>query len=252
VKSNGQAGMAGVARLSRVGRVCINQHIEHVDERNKQVQLMHDIYSRAVRVVIWLGPDLGNEVSKAISGMDHIYAACIDIPPEDYDNFYKAPVLEREPVGNFDPQSVDDWVVLDQFFSHSWFFRVWCIQETTLAHDRLVLCGENEISWDKLHLTAEWIDDCQQRELNMPKHFKEIDIRGAISMHRVSKYDIDTSQAPLLELLNRFRHTLATDPRDKVYAILGLMEWKEEKTLVEVDYRKSVCEVYTDVVWATV
>lgn len=136
--------------------------------------------------------------------------------------------------------------MLGRFFSRPWFFRVWCIQEAALARTQLVLCGGHEVEWDKLHLTVEWIEEYQELGLDLPRHFKEIDIRGAISMYRVNRNWADPNKTPLLEYLNHFRHSLATDPRDRVYAIRSLKKG-EEKPLADFDYGKSVCEVYTDV-----
>ena|SRR2546430_3295560 len=48
----------------------------------------------------------------------------------------------------------------------------------------------------------------------------------------------------LLELLRTTRRTKATDPRDKVYALLGLAD---EEMFFEVDYEKDVRDVFTNV-----
>jgi hypothetical protein len=51
----------------------------------------------------------------------------------------------------------------------------------------------------------------------------------------------------LLKALDTFRRWDATDPRDKVYGILGLAELDEERQLITVNYNRSVAEVYHDV-----
>jgi hypothetical protein len=45
-------------------------------------------------------------------------------------------------------------------------------------------------------------------------------------------------------VLSRFRATQSTDPRDKIYGLLGLAT---DNFGIQPDYRKSVCEVYLDV-----
>jgi hypothetical protein len=40
-----------------IDAICINQ--ENLDERSRQVLLMQEIYTRALRVIIWLGEDEG-------------------------------------------------------------------------------------------------------------------------------------------------------------------------------------------------
>lgn len=61
--------------------------------------------------------------------MKHVYEACLETSPDDYGEFYKVPVSERESHGDFNPHSIDDWVTLGQFFLRNWFFRVWCVQD---------------------------------------------------------------------------------------------------------------------------
>jgi hypothetical protein len=161
-------------RLLWIDQICINQ--TDVQERNGQVRLMYRIYNRTIRLVIWLGLDKCNEAGKALSGMDHIFAACM----AQYQWVYQAPVFEIEIETDFDPNVADDWIVLGRFFSRPWFFRVWCTQEAALARTQLILCGEHEVNWDKLHLTVEWIENYQREGMDLPRHLKEIDIRGAI------------------------------------------------------------------------
>jgi hypothetical protein len=53
----------------------------------------------------------------------------------------------------------------------------------------------------------------------------------------------------LLDLLARYRFKCATDPRDKIYSLLGLAT---DDLGIEADYRKSVKDVYIDVVKAQI
>jgi len=47
-----------------IDAICINQ--DNLDERSQQVSLMTDIYSKARRVIIWLGEDWDRKASMAI------------------------------------------------------------------------------------------------------------------------------------------------------------------------------------------
>jgi hypothetical protein len=48
---------------------------------------------------------------------------------------------------------------------------------------------------------------------------------------------------PLLELLELAQSAGATDPRDRIFALLGLVA-REERAMVELNYRSSPCEVF--------
>jgi hypothetical protein len=50
----------------------------------------------------------------------------------------------------------------------------------------------------------------------------------------------------LLQALSTYRHWQATDRRDKVYGILGLIELGEERTIIPIDYEKCAQEVFRD------
>jgi len=45
-----------VGRLLWIDAICIDQTKEGEQERNQQLQIMGQIYSRAATVIIWLGP----------------------------------------------------------------------------------------------------------------------------------------------------------------------------------------------------
>jgi hypothetical protein len=50
--------------------ICINQ--EDVIERNHQVQLMKEIYTKASKVVVWLGPDGEGHAKKAVAAIEFV------------------------------------------------------------------------------------------------------------------------------------------------------------------------------------
>jgi hypothetical protein len=56
----------------------------------------------------------------------------------------------------------------------------------------------------------------------------------------------DQTTYTLVELLHAFRSFEATDPRDKVYGLLNLISSRSEREAIEVNYDKSVGQVYAD------
>lgn len=51
------------------------------------------------------------------------------------------------------------------------------------------------------------------------------------------------------QILLDIAHAEATDPRDKVYGVLGLLGNPMSETLMEPDYSKSIGEIYADAAW---
>jgi hypothetical protein len=110
-----------------VDALCINQ--DDVAERSQQVSIMHEIYSSAERVVIWLG-EAGNGSDDAFDSLQ----AMVELPEEgeqSVDDDHRVSVMRQ----------------CSSFFTslseqRSWFSRIWILQELALASkDPLVLCG---------------------------------------------------------------------------------------------------------------
>ncbi|PVH70657.1 HET-domain-containing protein, partial [Cadophora sp. DSE1049] len=94
-------------RVIWVDVLCIDQTDE--DERAQQVRLMRDIYSKAKRVLVWVGEETP-DVEKAFSIL-----------------LQSAPVAERYSI------EFIDWNAVIQLLDWSWFTRVWVLQEVAHA-----------------------------------------------------------------------------------------------------------------------
>jgi hypothetical protein len=124
-----------------IDAMCINQK-DNI-ERVSQVSLMGEIYSKDVEVLVWLGKDktglkdflwLHRELLpklRALSISDTITAS-------DVDNSLTLSTLGFMSVERWD----DLWDAYRLFCaSRRWFFRVWIVQEISLAHTVTVWCG---------------------------------------------------------------------------------------------------------------
>lgn len=132
---------------------------------------------------------------------------------------------------------------LRAFFGSPWFTRIWCVQEIVLARKAVVLFGYNEeLSWRTVGTGAEWLfEEKYLAEIRDPD-LCGIRVDGAYNMFNSKMY----RENELLLALTDFRHCASTDPRDKVYALLGIVRWDSGVPPLEIDYQKSVREVYID------
>ncbi|EFQ25166.1 heterokaryon incompatibility protein [Colletotrichum graminicola] len=247
--------------------LCINQG--DLEERADQVQLMREIYSRAATVLVWLGLD-GDEgqAARAIPLMESIHQACEDrarargVALLAMAHFTPATerleglagvsipdiaaVAERAGRPGPDPEG---WAAIRWVLSRPWFTRVWCVQEIVLARASKVCIGSHSFDWVKLGVTASWLSEQSiASDYDVPPELEGMNWDAAYSMFDTS----DLSESSLLEVLVAFRDLVATDPRDKVYGLLGLVSHEALARFPGVDYRKSVAEVYGDVVRASV
>jgi hypothetical protein len=145
--------MNGLANLIWIDAICINQ--KDLAERASQVLLMDDIYSKASRVIAWLGKD-ESDAQETLLVLTHVntlmknYWDTGRFHP-DRDRFMDPGFLQRI---NFN-LPMDEWIRLWDAFSRffrrrRYFDRGWILQELALTRHILMLCGRHELPWDKM------------------------------------------------------------------------------------------------------
>jgi hypothetical protein len=114
------------------------------------------------------------------------------------------------------------------------------LQEMAAARVMVVLCGSDELTgagffWGLSGL-LEWCRDVEIRGMVSSILY----LLGDASVMRVDKPDdaqpFRLGICPLSQLVDMFRLREATDPRDKVYALLGIMSQESTKTDIVPDY----------------
>lgn len=203
-----------------IDSICIDQNC--ISERNHQLSLMRSIYSSASRVTI----DLGSEFDGSAAFMYWIS----DLhAPSDYAAQFVQP--SRETIRNF--------------FTRPWFRRVWVLQEAMLAREIVAICGDQEVSWEAFKTFKNYDQGKTVRPL--PYVLKD----SASKWIENVEMDEEKISRRLFNCLRESRGCEATDPRDKVYALLPLLMGNflsqgKYKPLVEPDYSRTMTQIYTD------
>ncbi|KAF6812498.1 heterokaryon incompatibility protein [Colletotrichum plurivorum] len=241
--------------------ICINQ--ADMEERGEQVQLMREIYSRAEGVVVWLGPDAEGRAARAVPLMGAIYDACqghalskgVELlsmahftpATESQDGLAGVSISDIAAAGLIPDEA--SWDALRWLLSRPWFTRVWCVQEIVLARSSRVHVGSRFFDWEKLGVTVAWFSEQNlASDYDVPRELQGVSWENAYGMFDTS----EISELSFLEILTTFRDFDATNPRDKVYGLLGLAIEEALEGFPGVDYRKSVAEVYADVIKTSV
>jgi hypothetical protein len=205
-----------------VDRLCIN--MEDVAERNYQAALMPQIARSASETIVWLGED--DESSEvAIKFVDSHY------------NFIGK--LDREEI-----LGVNEALV--SLFAREWWSRVWMVQEVILAKSVTVTCGSWSTSFEEFvhlrnfQLPQELLPDYQL----VMQPIKEMPFGDLLLVWDQLQSEILNGTATLFSMMTVTRKLRSTDPRDKVYAPLGLC--RENSGSITVDYRKSWTKVYKE------
>lgn len=220
------------ARIVWIDALCINQ--DDLEERGHQVARMANIYSRARKVIAWLGPDY-NDAVKALQGLQYVGQQV-----EATNNHYMARAPgASEPTWHdpTEPLPLDDsfWAAVIDLIHRPWFSRVWVIQEIHMGNVNAFLkCGSTEIPWSLFQRTA--------RCLTMKAaHF--------IARSHIGRLNTMCSLTPgknfdfFLSILSHHNHCF--DPRDFIYGILSLAPADLQQALC-VDYSSDTQSVYKD------
>ena len=169
---------------------------------------MKRIYNTADKVLVYIG----EEEEGSNSGMDCI--ADVD--------------------GDAGNQHIYPQGAVSGLLSRPWFSRLWVIQEVARSRSAVVICGARAVSWDCF---ARW-------------PFRTRGEGSAYALPGILNYPSGFTPTSggdsLLQLLYDNRNAMASDPRDKVFGVLGLME-DNSPYLSLIDYELSCEKAYMQV-----
>ncbi|KAF2809814.1 HET-domain-containing protein, partial [Mytilinidion resinicola] len=192
-----------------VDAICIDQ--ENRKERAHQVGIMKRIYQLASKVVVYLGEDVNFKDS---------------VP------------------------SIRMLWLLDS----SWYTRMWTLQESLLNPNTIVRHGETMLSWEDLEIGFRSLppsfryNAAQRNAILRVQTTRELrlqfrELQGFVQHPQPTDRTIADRLSRMLSLCQYFE---CGDPRDKVFAILGLVDNLDFNALPELnpDYNTPVTEIY--------
>jgi ankyrin repeat protein len=219
-----------IDRVLWVDAICIDQSNER--ERGHQVQQMCKIYSQAEEVIVWLG-QATEETNILMDSLRRLEEHSSILGYRHWDlaqwNTFWLSIL-RNP--GFKPHKG-----LDLLLRRPWFRRVWILQEIANAKKASVWCGTKHVRARIFALAPSLIGIKPERHCQavldiMPGHLRE---ESWWSENR-----------DLYNLLLKFSESEASDPRDKVYALLGISSDARDANSLSPNYTKGLQEVIRD------
>ena len=234
------------ARTLWVDAVCIDQ--ENIDERGRQVQVMGEIYRRSRCTLVWLGPADGDtgpayallrKMKEQIGSVDSLVT-----PSASSDDLWL-------PAGC----SFDHVKAFSRLCAREYWSRAWVCQEFALSPRTLLYCGTFVIwrnsfqaAFRKLYAKLfsarkfgfevrylDWLDVLEpigapNRVLTLTSQLRRDSVIG------------------ILDGLLPMRFMRASDPRDYVFAMLGLVD-EAARSIVVTNYEQSIEVVYKELAW---
>ncbi|KAK7909001.1 Heterokaryon incompatibility protein 6- OR allele [Apiospora marii] len=212
-----------------IDAVCINQ--ADMDERSQQVAMMRSIYERSAMTLVWLGRDNGT----AQKSMQMIMEVA---------NWRQIRFGNAQRYGEFwDESTADpfppniDWDAVGAFFSAAWFTRLWVIQEVVLSTHVHVFWGKYQMCWRHLVQTTHYITHSVSDENLEPG--SRVGLSNTVMIGKIQ----DEKSHPLFVLVSNPRLG-ATDPKDRVFALYGLLK-EDLLDETQVALRKSFSPDYS-------
>lgn len=225
-----------------IDALCINQN--SVEERSQQVQLMANIYSRASRVLVWLG-EASNDSDSAIKTSEKwTLEYCFD-----EDSPMHLDLISELLEDRFDQET---WSAVQSLVKRPYWTRTWVFQEIMLGHDVQVKCGYKDMPWKCIEGLLEIAYQVERKEetlkLRLREHRWTIIKDTLETINRLAVFtnfpDATEQQAQIFSLLRWTTALSCGDPRDRIYGILQLT--KDSDSYPSPDYSASVAKVYTD------
>ena len=229
-----------------IDQISINQ--SDIAERSSQVMLMGRIFGSASTVVAWMGntPIEDKVISLATEFSDALDKHRVENPQAtEVEHVQKttAHVLSARQILK------SEVLNLGELFT-SWFERVWIIQECLLARNIQLLYGSRQLSWQLVSNTLDVWAEGNRHMFRSPAI--RTGSRKLFPMEAMcaAKKSLMAGNILLLEdYLAISRTNGCSDPRDHVYGLLSIPRRQQSTQItekLEVDYTKSVAQVYTD------
>jgi hypothetical protein len=214
-----------------IDAICINQRDR--DEKSEQLPLMTDIYRRASRILVWLGaPENGQDtrvVRKMIKALSwsEIFVSTSSWLAILFDNEEEA------------------FIAVGRLFSYPWFERISVVQEVAVGATVHIMYHGIFVDWDTLARVAKRLDTGTYLYARLLYHLSPKITSTNTSDPKLGRSStintIERLHLANLEMITRFRDVIrldhlyplaialintiaykSKDPRDKVFALLGI------------------------------
>ncbi|KAM0718467.1 hypothetical protein Q7P37_005537 [Cladosporium fusiforme] len=241
-----------------IDAVCINQLDS--SEKGHQIKLMQSVYSRALEVIIWLGSSVVN--AEMDFNLRSLQAHGDWVWTEKRGKMAGAGTEAGRDVASL----VDNHKLAIEFISSQpYWHRTWIIQEIMLASKITLIVGSYKFSWSQIARlgpqsiqSSFWHQDSHGLPM-MSMTFVEGQMRFARRsallglIERKTKWESQaalmpdegtrrTYVVPCYMAFGTFADHACSDPRDKLYAMLGIVE-EDIRNDIDPNY-KAIQEVY--------
>jgi hypothetical protein len=210
-----------------IDQICIDQ--SNPDEQSHQVRMMYKVYSECSFVLVWLRDETTCTPSTKQAALD------FNNDNQSYSNYGYSFNGSDDDKGDF------EWPIL-ALLHNSYFTRLWIVQELLLAKNiHILVQGDVWVSWKSVQMENQKL--CNLVDEYFPSTYALVEeqrCRTAIIDH------VHAMPSPYITAaVGRYSDKKCKDPRDKIYGLMALIQPLFQ---VEIDYTKSIHQVFLDAV----
>lgn len=225
------------SRVLWIDAICVDQY--DLNDRSHQVLRMADIYSKAARVIVWLGPE--SEDGAGAIGFLKTVASHIKV------DWFNHIMISVSHDATWTDRRINLQITnkqeraLERFLARPWFERLWIWQEIRLAPpNSIVMYGYQTILWQDVRSAAFCIYN---------KGFVD-GATGELYDSHIRLYELcsQPQYTGILDLIKQTEYAKCADPRDRIYALLSMRNRFEKDLVIIPDYSKSFSSILHDFV----
>ncbi|KAF2464828.1 uncharacterized protein BDR25DRAFT_346406 [Lindgomyces ingoldianus] len=217
-----------------IDSICMN--LDNVEERATQVKIMGDIYRRASRAIIWLGKEREEE-SDCLGAVEFLKQIA------DLKSALETSEVLREQIR--DKKFAVQWDAVGKLLSRSWWTRVWTLQEFILPREAKFYCGSSSISRCNFKLAMYSIHLCKSHDHKLvPRHAFD----AAWNRRRIHQWFTKSNGINLVATMAYLGNHGATDSRDRIYSVLGIITDHDRRLVGDPEYKSGVEQVFANLV----
>ncbi|KAH8892930.1 HET-domain-containing protein, partial [Thozetella sp. PMI_491] len=241
-------GVCGTSQVGPVERdtwfwidsICINQG--DLDEKSQQIPLMETIFRQSTRTIVWLG-DGSSETDEAIDFLQVLAGEESGL----------AEAFQKGGSRGMPPRLGDKgkWVRLQSLLDHPWWRRVWTLQEFLIPPKVDFLCGTKAFSRSLMNVAcyAIWLCNPPETLIKGSAWFESWRRRRVYHWYRDPSHLDRIGLVALMAYTGNFE---VTDPRDRLYGLLGLVSDEDMSMVGDPLYTYTASTIYTALVRAFV
>lgn len=228
-----------------IDQICIDQSA--IQERNHQVQIMGNIYEKAEEVLIWLGGwnTHINRIAHLLKESESVRKFYEENCPGEEDEGTQCDLVDL--YLNHSPRDALTAKALRTLFNRSWFTRAWVVQEAAMARGDTVFIGTKQTTLLQLYaICRDWLRHTESTDkFRLPNttdlaettwlRLSEILIRRRLWLAKYTSF-YGRDRFNLLNTMNRIGgYFNVSEPKDLVYAFVGMCEIDAQKFPVDYD-----------------